>query len=89
MIDWLFRNRQTGALTVAQVPNAPLIVFIVAAGARWIFHPTGTLGTILNVVATLGLVVWAGDEVIRGVNPWRRMLGAGVLVFTLIGMVTR
>ncbi len=89
MIDWLFRNRQTGALTVAQVPNAPLIVFIVAAGLRWIFHPTGTLGTIIDVVATLGLVVWAGDEVIRGVNPWRRMLGAGVLVFTLIGMVMR
>ena len=36
MIGWLFRNRRTGEITIAQRPNAPLIVFLVAAAIRWI-----------------------------------------------------
>ncbi len=89
MIDWLFRNRRTGVITIAQFPNAPLIVFLVAAGVRWIFHPSGAVGTIIAVVATVSLIVWAADEIGRGVNPWRRFLGAGVLAFTVIGLLTR
>src|SRR5674476_93869 len=69
MIDWLFRNRQTGEMTVAQLPNAPLIVFVVAVAVRWIFHRSGTAGTIVSVVAVVALIVWAGDEIVRGVNP--------------------
>jgi hypothetical protein len=89
MIDWLFRNRRTGEITIAQFPNAPLIVFLVAAGVRWIFHPSGAVGTIIAVVATVSLIVWAADEIGRGVNPWRRFLGGGVLAFTVIGLLTR
>jgi hypothetical protein len=89
MIDWLFRSRQTGRITVAQAPNAPLIVFMVAAGVRWIFHPTGALGDVVGVVATVALVVWALAEIVAGVNPWRRILGAVVLVLVLLGMLTR
>jgi len=29
----------------------------------------------------MALAWWAVDEVVRGVNPWRRCLGAGVLAF--------
>ena len=89
MIDWLFRNRQTGRITIAQLPNAPLIVFLVAAVLRWVLHPSGTAGTIVSVVATLALVVWAVDEIIRGVNPWRRLLGGGVLAVTVVGLLIR
>ena len=85
MIDWLFRNRQTGEITVAQLPNAPLIVFVVAVAVRWIFHRSGTAGTIVSVVAAVALIVWAGDEIVRGVNPWRRILGSGVLAFAIVG----
>jgi len=85
MIDWLFRNRQTGEMTVAQLPNAPLIVFVVAVAVRWIFHRSGTAGTIVSVVAAVALIVWAGDEIVRGVNPWRRILGSGVLGFAIVG----
>ncbi len=46
MIDWLFRNRQTGEITIAQVPNAPLIVFMVAVAVRFVFHPSGWPGTV-------------------------------------------
>ncbi len=89
MISWMFRSRQTGEITVAQLPNAPLIVFLVAVTVRWIFHPSGTLGTIVAVIATVALIVWAGDEIIRGVNPWRRILGGAVLALTIVGLLER
>ena len=83
--DWLFRNRATGGITIAQAPNAPLIVFLVAAGARWLFHPPGAVGTTVDVVASVALIAWAVDEVVRGVNPWRRILGGAVLVGVAVG----
>lgn len=89
MIDWLFRNRRTGDMTIAQLPNAPLIVFLLATAVRWVFHPSGTAGSIVNVVATAALITWAGDELVRGVNPWRRILGGAVLAFTIAGVVWR
>jgi len=89
MIDWLFRNRRTGEITIAQMPNAPLIVFLVVVVIRFLFHPSGAAGTVVSVIATVALLVWAGDEVVRGVNPWRRMLGGAVLAFTLVGLLLR
>jgi len=80
MIDWLFRDRATGRITVAQAPNAPLIVFLVAVGVRWLFRPSGAAGTVVGLVASIALIAWAVDEVARGVNPWRRILGGTVLV---------
>ncbi|MCA1842093.1 MAG: hypothetical protein LC792_02680 [Actinobacteria bacterium] len=79
MIDWLFRNRQTGRITIAQWPNVPLGLFLVASGLRWLFDPSGDARTALGVLATWGLLWWAVDEVVRGVNPWRRFLGGAVL----------
>ncbi len=89
MIDWLFRNRTTGERTIAQFPNVPLLVFLVAVVVRWLAHPSGTVGTVVDVVATGALVVWAADEVVRGVNPWRRILGGTVLTWTVVGLLTR
>ena len=88
MIDWLFRDRRDGGITIAQAPNAPLIVFLAAVVVRWIFHPSGTAATVLDVIALVALAVWAVDEIVRGVNPWRRMLGGGVLAVALVGTMT-
>ena len=84
-VDWLFRNRATGGITVAQAPNALLVVFLLAAGARWLLHPSGAVGTAVDVVASVALIAWAVDEIVRGVNPWRRILGGGVLLGVVIG----
>ena len=81
--DWLFRDRRTGHVVIAQVPNAPLVVFLVASVGRRVADPSGTAGTVVDVVATGALLVWAGDEVLRGVNPFRRLLGAAVGLATL------
>jgi predicted neutral ceramidase superfamily lipid hydrolase len=88
VIDWLFRNRVTGEFTIAQAPNAALIVFVVAWVLRWILDPSGWVGTALDVVVTAAITIWALDEIVRGVNPWRRILGATVLGFVVFGLAT-
>ena len=79
LIDWLFRNRQTGRITIAQAPNLALWLFVVAAVLRSLLDPSGGARTALDAVAAVALVWWAVDEIMRGVNPWRRLLGGAVL----------
>lgn len=81
--DWVFRSRETGRITIGQMPNLPLWVFAIAKLAQWLL-PDGQTRSIATLVAFLALVVWAGDELLRGVNPWRRFLGAAVLVYLLV-----
>jgi hypothetical protein len=88
VIDWLLRDRETGAIVLAQWPNAPLLIFLVATVVRLVFSPTGAIGTMVSVVGTVALVWWAGDEILRGVNPFRRILGGTVLVAVVVGLVT-
>ena len=87
--DWLFRDRRTGAVVVAQVPNLPLALFLVAAAVRRFVQLDGTVGTVVAVVATGALLWWAADEILRGVNPFRRLLGAVVAIVTIAGLVVR
>ena len=82
-LQWFFRNRKTGDITIAQAPNLVLWIVIVAAVLRWVWHPSGTAATALDVVFKGGLIVWSLGEIFRGVNPWRRCLGAGVLAYVL------
>jgi hypothetical protein len=81
--DWLFRDRSTGDIVIAQWPNLPLWIFLVASIAKRVFDPDGGVGTALMVVIVGSLLWWAGDEVLRGVNPFRRILGAVVIVLTV------
>lgn len=87
MIDWLFRSRVTGRITIAQFPNLPLAVFLGGSILARILRPSGPFGTALEVVTTGALLWWAADEVIRGVNPWRRLLGGTTLVLQLMRLV--
>ncbi|WP_441234279.1 hypothetical protein [Bradyrhizobium sp. 930_D9_N1_4] len=83
ILNWFFRNRETGAITIAQWPNLVLWIVIVAAVLLWIWPSSGQFSVALTVVVKGGLLVWAADEIIRGVNPWRRCLGAAVAVYEL------
>lgn len=85
-LEWLFRNRETGELTIAQRPNGPLLVVLAAWALRWVLDPSGAVDTVLAVTAGVALVIWALDELIRGVNPWRRLLGGAVLAGQLLGL---
>jgi len=43
--------------------------------------------TVLRVVALAALGWWAVDEVVRGVNPWRRLLGVAGCGFVIAGAI--
>lgn len=86
-LDWFFRSRETGAITIAQWPNLILWIVIVAGLLLWIWPSAGRASVALTIVLKGGLMIWGADEIIRGVNPWRRCLGAAVVVYELITLV--
>jgi hypothetical protein len=79
VVEWLFRNRTTGQITVGQFPNLALGLFLAATVAGWVTGPSGRFSGALGAIGAGALLWWAADEVLRGVNPWRRLLGATVL----------
>ena len=87
VFDWLFRDRRTGRVVIAQWPNLPLSLFLAATAIRLLAHPAGTAATVLNAAAALTLTWWAVDEVARGLSPFRRALGALVLVATAVSLI--
>jgi hypothetical protein len=87
-VGWWFRSRETGRITVAQLPNLSLGIYLVAWATRKVLDPSGTLDTVLAVIAGAALLWWALDEVIRGVNPFRRVLGTAVLGWMVAGWLT-
>ena len=56
MIEWLFRNRTSGRITIAQFPNAALGLFLAASLLRRLLDPAGSA---LGVLAAGGLLWWA------------------------------
>lgn len=85
-IRWFVTDPDTGRIVIAQAPNATLVGFIVAKAADLVLG--GTPGSIAGWIATAFLVVWAGDEIIRGTNPWRRTLGLVVLLWQIWSRLT-
>ncbi|GLH82432.1 hypothetical protein SSBR45G_73410 [Bradyrhizobium sp. SSBR45G] len=86
-LDWFFRNRQTGEITIAQMPNPALWIVLAGSVVSWVWHPPGRTGANLDCLVKAGLVIWAFDEVVRGANPWRRCLGAAVLIYEAATLV--
>jgi hypothetical protein len=87
VVDWFLRDRRTGRIVVAQWPSIALAVWLAASAAGALLDPSRRWGAALRLVATLALGWWAGDEIARGVNPWRRTLGAVVFVGLLVPLL--
>ena len=85
--NWLFRNRQTNEITIAQFPNVALWTFLVTVVLRWVV-PEGAVRTGISWIGVVALSWWAVDELLRGVNPWRRLLGLGGCVFAVVRVVS-
>jgi hypothetical protein len=77
-VDWLFRHRENGQIALGQVPNLEQRVFQLSTVIGTLL-PKSRLRTALGVVAIGALTVWGFDEMIRGVNPFRRLLGLATL----------
>lgn len=82
--DWWFRDRTTGRIVVAQFPNLPLWIFFAAAVVRAFVSDGSRPEEIAGWIGTGALAWWALDEVVRGVNPWRRVLGVGGCVLVAL-----
>lgn len=83
-----FRSPTTGRLVVVQMPNLPLWIFLAATVVRVLIQPKGLPGTIVSIIGTAGLVVWAALEIARGESPFRRVLGTVVLLVTVVRRAT-
>lgn len=81
---WLFQDRETKKIVIAQWPNWPLWTFLACWLAKLVFHPSGTIGQLVAIVGAVALTIWAVDEIARGVCPWRRILGGAVLVGAVV-----
>ena len=82
-LQWFFRNRQTGAITIGQTPNLVLWIVIVGSVVIWTCHPAGRVGATLEIVVKAAIFIGATDEIWLGVNPWRRCLGMSMLGYEL------
>jgi hypothetical protein len=87
--EWWFRDRRTGRIVVAHVPNLPILLWMGTVIARQLVERGSDLHTLLEWAGTVTLGWWAIDELVRGVNPWRRALGVGGCVVVLLGLVER
>ena len=80
-----FRNPETGELVVAQLPNPPLLVWLGGSALQLVADDS----PLLEAVTALGLLWWAILELVEGQSPFRRVLGAVVLLSATIGPAVR
>ena len=75
-----------GRLVLVQWPNPALWVFVVALGLRW--SPWDARDTELLWIGRGALIAWAADELLRGDAVLRRLLGAVVLTYQVVVLLT-
>lgn len=73
-------------ITVAQAPNPPLLVAIVAAVIGNLADHDGDLYDWARAVFYVALTVWAWEEMTDGVNRFRRGLGVVALAYIVYAL---
>lgn len=69
---------------LVQFPNAPLLV---AIGASLASRPaSGDAAELLQAVSRIGIAIWAYEELVRGDNAFRRVLGVAGLVYVAVAI---
>lgn len=89
LLDWWFRDRTTGRLVAVQTPNVPILLWMGTVVARWFVDRDTSGYTALEWAGSLTLGWWAIDELVRGVNPFRRSLGLVGVVVVVLGIADR
>jgi hypothetical protein len=70
-----------------QFPNPPLLLAFAGWGLAAVTE--GSVHDVGRAVFTLGLAVWAWEEAAGGANWFRRLLGAGALVWIVARLVEK
>ena len=85
-LRWWVEDRD-GRVVVGQAPNPALYVYAAALLVQW----TGLWGAghdaVLDGIRAGALLVWGLDELVRGANPFRRLLGGLVLTAQVLGLL--
>ena len=76
--EWLFMDRKTGKITLAQPPNAPILLFTGSVVGAAVAPEAGSR-SIAGRVAVIALTWWALGELLSGANPVRRAIGGSTL----------
>jgi len=84
MLNKIFRDKQ-GKIVIIQFPNIPLAVWIIGLLLVKVL-PSGDFSEFCRHISTLGLVVWGIIEILYGVNYFRRLLGAAIIISTVYGL---
>lgn len=72
---------------IAQFPNPPLIIGLVALGLRSV--ASGTWADALGAIGYVFIGVWAYLELTAGVNLFRRVLGLAGLAYVIVAIAQR
>jgi hypothetical protein len=75
-LNWLFKDltSRRGKYVIAEVPNAPLLVFMVAVVLSVVIYP-GTTQKIFAALAYISLLYWGYKEFRGGRSRFRKLLG--------------
>ncbi len=85
LFDKTFRDSD-GKIVIAQMPNPPLILWIVASLLTLVFT-SGKINVALDVLANGSLFTWAWLELFQGVNYFRRALGLAVFIGIFVSKI--
>jgi hypothetical protein len=80
------RDLKIRGYTVGQFPNPPLWVALAALLIALLTNEGGTVNDLARAVLYVALTVWAYEELAKGVNGFRRSLGAVALVLIMIAI---
>jgi hypothetical protein len=86
---WWFEDRTTGRITIAHLPNRRVLAATAASVIAWLTRHRAGIGSRAARSADALWAAWAVDELLRGVNPWRRTLGATALGWVAVRGVGR
>ena len=84
---WLAYKRLTGLsfprrFPVVQFPNLPLVVAVLAGAAGKFLG--GCAHSYAVSVSYLAMTMWAYQELVHGVNWFRRLLGLAYVIFLIV-----
>ena len=72
---------------IAQFPNPPLIIGLVALGLRYL--ASGAWADALGAIGYVFIGAWAYLELTAGVNLFRRVLGLAGLAYVIVAIAQR
>ncbi len=79
-----FFSDRDGNLVIGQVPNIPIIGWLVLMVAAAL-APDPDISATFSFFSAAFLFTWAYLELAQGDSPFRRVLGAGALIYLVAG----